>query len=58
MKRIEKGKLFFIVKKSTLQLVISFPNTHKGDPPGNVIVRGIKVILLIRNFPNILLILP
>ena len=33
MKQVEAGKNFFIAKKSARQLVLSLPNTHKGDPP-------------------------
>ena len=40
MKRVEEGKFFFISNKSSLQLVLSLPNTYKGYPPGNVLVKG------------------
>ena len=52
MKRVKEGKFFFIEKKSSWQLVLSLLNTHKGDPLGNILVKG---SLGCRDDPNLIL---
>ena len=53
MKRVEEGKLFFIPKKSSRQLVLSLLNTHKGILPTTCWLKVVGVVVTTLIFPFI-----